>query len=90
MWHEDCFEVFRKLGLGKMILDADFEVVDPSSGIYKPGRASRTRTRRETLEQRQNDLIRLIIYYHQQGEISDRAFYDMKFRCESAPPSPQL
>ena len=71
MWHEDCFEVFRKLGVGRMIVDVDStDIVTP---VGRAGDGSR-----ETEQQRLDRLARIIFQYHQQQEITDKAFYAIK------------
>ena len=53
MWHGGCFEVFRKLGVGAMIVDVDFtDIVTPvhrASGV------------RATAQQHLDTLARIIV-----------------------------
>ena len=70
MWHRDCFEVFRKLGVGAMIIDVDFtDIVTP---VHRAGGV------RATAQQRLDTLARIIVRYHQQREITDTAYYEME------------
>lgn len=70
MWHEDCFEVFRKLGVGAMIVDVDFtDIVTP---VRRAGGV------RPTAQQRLDTLARIIVHYHERQEITNTAYYEMK------------
>ena len=69
MWHKDCFEMFRKLGVGTMIIDVDTDIV---TSVRRAGGA------RSTAQQRLDELARTILRYHEQREITDRAFREME------------
>lgn len=69
MWHKDCFEMFRKLGVGTMIIDVDTDIV---TSVHRAGGA------RSTAQQRLDALARAILRCHEQREITDRAFREME------------
>ena len=71
MWHKDCFEVFRKLGVGTMI-------IDDGGGILTPFPFPHVGGVQATAQQRLDKLARIIVRYHERREITDTAYYEME------------